>query len=227
MPPLQRRRSSVAVDHLVVGMVVAVIVPLDEGEVVRTTVAPELEDVFALHPEAVETDSMAIRPAQATKDILTLVRVAIVSVGAIRAVVANGDIRIPGCRVQRRCSFPGETCASVLSLSSSACIATGGICAPSFVGRECGSRGLSMWVQLHLAWRGLIAVSSSFAEVVAKDSLLATRLRRNPSVGVVHRRSGLPPSLMPDRGRWTAPFGTLIKPAALVNLVAQAVPQRD
>jgi hypothetical protein len=103
-------------------MVVAFIVPLDEGEVVRTTVAPELEDVFALHPEAVETDSIAIRPAQATKDILTLVRVAIVSVGAIMAVVANCDISIPGCRVQRRCSLPGETCASVLSLSSSASV---------------------------------------------------------------------------------------------------------
>lgn len=108
--------SSVAVNELVVAVVVAVIVALDEREVVRTAVTPELEDVFTLHPEAVETDPMAIRPAQATKDSLALVRVAIASVGAVVAVVANSDVRTEGRLLQRLRSFALETCASVLLL---------------------------------------------------------------------------------------------------------------
>lgn len=89
-------QGSVAVDGLVLGEMLAIGVPLDEREIVRTTVAPELEDVFALHPEAVEADAMTVCPAQASKDGGVLGRVALVSVGAVLAVVANGNVRLGG-----------------------------------------------------------------------------------------------------------------------------------
>lgn len=112
-----------AVDDLVIGVVFAVVVALGKGEVVRTVVTPVLEDVFAqlaaaAHPETVDADSIAIRPAQSTKDVGILDSVAVVGVGAVVAVVADGNVRIGGRRVQRRLSFPSNTSASIIALLS-------------------------------------------------------------------------------------------------------------
>lgn len=97
---LDQRQSSVAVDVFFVAVELAmVVVAHDIGEVVRATVAHELENVVAklaaaAHPEAVETDSMAIRPAQTAEDIRILDRGALVAVGAVLAVVADGNVCI-------------------------------------------------------------------------------------------------------------------------------------
>lgn len=74
----------------------ALLVPLGVGELVVSTVSPDLEEIFALHSEAVDTGSMTVRPAQASKDVGLLDRVAPVGVGAVLAAAADGNIRIIG-----------------------------------------------------------------------------------------------------------------------------------
>lgn len=108
----------VAPDGLVDGLVFALVVPLDESEVVGASVAPVFEDVVGLHPEAVQSHAVAVCPTQAAELVRALVRVAVVGVCAIMAVVADGDVRFVWCGCHRSSCFPLQAFASCLGVDS-------------------------------------------------------------------------------------------------------------